>query len=222
MPSALTRRPSEAVIAALEPYVSDRRRETLRSVFAARLDSVRVLFDAPYDPHNGAAVIRSCDAFGVQTLHVVERQKEFLIAKSVARGAERWVEVLKHPGVSDAATCLEEQGYTLVGASADGALRPEDLPSIPKLCLVMGNERDGIAEELLQRCKQQVRVPMRGFVESLNVSVTSAILLAAATHGRPGDFDATGLDRLYARALYLSVQHADELLEHALGAAPAD
>ncbi len=83
---------------------------------------------------------------------------------------------------------------------------------MPKVALVLGNERDGICDELLAACSRSVRVPMRGFVESLNVSVTAAILLAAATSGRAGDLPPDVRRRFYARCLYLSVAHAEEVL----------
>ena len=84
-----------------------------------------------------------------------------------------------------------------------------------RLAIVLGNERDGIAEELASLCTRRVRVPMRGFVESLNVSVTAAILLATATRGRTGDLDDDARLRLYARGLFHSVPRAREVLDHA-------
>jgi tRNA (guanosine-2'-O-)-methyltransferase len=205
----------EEVIARLEPFVLERRRERMRAVIAARLDSVRVCFDAPHDPHNGAAVIRSCEAFGVQAVHVVERKERFLAAGSVTRGAERWVDLHGHPTPESAIAQMREGGYTLVAAVADGELLPGDLASIPRVAIVLGNEREGVGEELLAACAKRVRVPMRGFVESLNVSVTCAILLARATEGRPGDLPETDQRRLYARGLYFSVDHAEEILKNA-------
>jgi tRNA (guanosine-2'-O-)-methyltransferase len=76
----------------------------------------------------------------------------------------------------------------------------------------LGNEHDGISGELASACTRHVRVPMRGFVESLNVSVSAAILLASATAGRAGDLPEADQRRLYARGLYLSVGRADDVL----------
>src|SRR5580704_5043746 len=87
----------ERVIRVLEPLVLDRRAERLRQVIDARLGSVRVVFDAPHDPHNGAAILRSCEAFGVQRLHVVERPgTPFAVARSVTRGADKWLDLTVH------------------------------------------------------------------------------------------------------------------------------
>lgn len=200
------------VIELLEPLVLERRRQRLLSVIGTRLDSVQVVFDAPHDPHNGAAVVRSCEAFGVQRINVIERKEKFLLASSVSRGSEKWVDLRRWPKTEDAITALQGEGYELVGAHAEGELAPEDLASIPRLAIVLGNERDGIAEDLERACTRRVRVPMRGFVESLNVSVVAAVLLSSATASRSGDLPEADRLRLYARGLYLTVEKADEVL----------
>jgi len=202
----------ERVIRLLEPLVLERRRERLRSVIDARIASVEVVFDAPHDPHNGAAVVRSCDAFGVQGVNVVERNEAFLLATSVTRGSEKWVDLRRWQKADDVVRWLRDRGFELVAAHAEGELTPSDLANVPRLALVLGNERDGIAEDLARACSRRVRVPMRGFVESLNVSVSAAILLAAATAHRPGDLPEADRRRLYARGLYLSVDRAEEIL----------
>ena len=186
------------VIRILEPFVTDARRARLREVIGRRLASVAVVLDRPYDPHNGAAVLRSCEAFAVQRLHVVERKGTPLaIAHSVARGAEKWVDVTCHASAVSAVDWARAESLPLV------ATHPED-------------EREGIQDELSAACAARVRVPMRGFVESLNVSVSAAILLYSATRGRSGDLDEPARLRLYARGLYLSVAHAEEIIASAL------
>jgi len=206
------RHDAERVVSLLEPLVLDRRAARLREILSQRLESVQVLFDAPHDPHNGAAVVRSCEAFGVQYVNVVERSEKFLLAPSVARGSEKWVDLRIWKSATDAIAKLESEGMELVAAHTDGELAPADLAGIPRVGIVLGNERDGIAADLLAACKRRVRVPMRGFVESLNVSVTAAILLAAATAGRKGDLTREDYMRLYARGLYFTVDRADEVL----------
>jgi tRNA (guanosine-2'-O-)-methyltransferase len=202
----------ERVVSLLEPLVLDRRAEKLRSTLSRRLASVQVLFDAPHDPHNGAAVVRSCEAFGVQFVNVVERKEKFLLAPSVARGSEKWVDLRIWKSSDEAIDAMKKDGLELVAAHPDGELEPADLASIPRLGLVLGNERDGIADDLLAACTRRVRVPMRGFVESLNVSVSAAILLSAATAKRPGDLSREEFMRIYARGLYFTVERADDVL----------
>jgi tRNA (guanosine-2'-O-)-methyltransferase len=196
----------------LEAFVTPERAARLRSVFAARVGSVTAVMDSPHDPHNGAAVIRSCDAFGVPRLHVVEAREAFLVSNTVSRGSERWVDLRTYERTTSAVEAITRAGYELVATHPEGELSPEDLASVPRLALVLGNERYGIGEELGRACARSVRIPMRGFAESLNVSVTAAILLQHATWGRPGDLSAAEQTALYARALVLTVPHAPEVL----------
>lgn len=209
---AIERLDAAAVCRILEPFATLPRRERVLAVLASRLDSVTVLMDAPHDPHNGGAVIRSCDAFGVQRLHVVERKETFLAARSVSRGSQQWVDVQTYTRPADAIARLRASGHELVATHPEGELLPSDLAAIPRLALVLGNERDGITEELTAACGRSVRVPMRGFAESLNVSVTGAILLRCATEGRPGDLSETDVAFFYARALVLTLPHSAEML----------
>jgi tRNA (guanosine-2'-O-)-methyltransferase len=203
----------EFVIRTLAPLLTDERRKRLELVIERRLSSVMIGLDAPYDPHNGAAVLRSCEAFGVRELHVVEREgTPFAVARSVARGAEKWVDVVCHQTPDTFLAAARLSSMRLVAAHANGELLPKDLVRIPRLALVLGNERGGIRQELAAACAQSVRVPMRGFAESLNLSVSAAILLHAATAGRPGDLDEDERIRLYARGLYLSFERADDIL----------
>jgi tRNA (guanosine-2'-O-)-methyltransferase len=116
--------------------------------------------------------------------------------------------------VDDAVAALAASGHELVATHPEGDLLPHDLPSIGRLALVLGNERTGIAAHLRAACRHSVRIPMRGFAESLNVSVTAAILLQHATRDRPGDLSGPEKELLYARALVLTVPHAPEILAH--------
>lgn len=200
------------VVEVLEPLALERRAARLREVFAARVGSVRVVMDAPHDPHNGAAVLRSCDAFGVFRVHVVERAHPFAASGAVAKGTERWVDVIRHATPREAIAQLRADRFTLVGTHPEGELTPDALGDIERVALVMGNEHDGISEALADACDARVRVPMRGFVESLNVSVTAAILLFHATSRRAGDLTPAEQLHLYAEGLRRSVPRADEIL----------
>jgi tRNA (guanosine-2'-O-)-methyltransferase len=203
----------DRVISVLEPLVTESRRARVREVISRRLSSVSVVIDSPYDPHNGAAIVRSCEAFGVQTVHVVERHKTpFAVARAVARSAEKWIDVVCHKEVSSLLRWTEDARMPLVGAHPGGELGPDALATMPRVAIILGNERDGIRPELTRACSACVHVPMRGFIESLNVSVTAALLVYAATKDRSGDLDPETRRRLYARALYRSVPHAEEIL----------
>ena len=199
------------MIQTLEPLVNATRIERLQRVLAGRLENVTVVMDAPHDPHNGAAVLRSCDAFGVQRVHVVTRRESFKIARRVTQGAEQWVDVITHPTPEAAIRTLHSAGYRLIASHPEGELLPEQLAAVPRVALVLGNEHDGICQGLYAAAHSTVRIPMRGFAESLNVSVSAAILLAAAG-ARPGDLEAAQKRLLYARWLHHSLTRASDIL----------
>ena len=175
---------ADKVIETLGPLASDERQARIQSVIEQRLESVTVLLDAPHDPHNGSAVMRTCDAFGVPTVHVVARVESFMIARRITKGTERWLEVHDHKTPEAPRDICWHAASNWSPRIPQGELTPPDLAHIPRLALLLGNEHDGICEPLLRHTKRAVRIPMRGFVESLNVSVAAAVLLSAATQGR--------------------------------------
>jgi tRNA (guanosine-2'-O-)-methyltransferase len=220
--SAFGGAPAAAVVEALAPFATPARVARLGEVAAGRVGSLTVLMDAPYDPHNGGALVRTLDALGVHALHVVElADRPFLIAPTVTRGAHKWVELHAHADVPAATARLRAAGFVLVAAHAGGELVPADLAALPRACVVVGNEREGIRDELLGACDRSVRVPMRGFAESLNLSVTAAILLSHALAGRAGDLDADERARFVARGLLLTVPGSVTILRER-GLVPRD
>jgi tRNA (guanosine-2'-O-)-methyltransferase len=196
----------------LEPFVTEQRASRLREVIDGRVGSVTLVMDAPHDPHNAAAVLRTCDAFGLPELHVIPRKEPLLLGRSVTRGTQRWVDLIQHASVEHAVEALEGRGFTLVATHPSGRWVPEDLAHVPRVALLLGNEHDGLCAELFAAAHETVRVPMRGFVESLNLSVAAAVLVSAATRGRPGDLEPSERELLYARGLYHSIPHAREIL----------
>jgi tRNA (guanosine-2'-O-)-methyltransferase len=202
----------EEVIRVLEPLSEERRKARILEVVGRRVGSVTLLMDMPRDPHNAAAVVRSADAFGLPEVNVVLRDEAFLVGHRVAQGTERWVDVVSHQSAEDAVRSLRSRSFRLIATHPNGALTPEDLSGIERVCLVLGNEHDGISEELTHAADDSVRIPMRGFVESLNLSVAAAVLVRAALGGRPGDLSPAEARRWYAAGLVRSVPRAEEIL----------
>ncbi|NUP09551.1 MAG: RNA methyltransferase [Polyangiaceae bacterium] len=204
----------ERRIEVLTPFATDARKARLDAVLGSRIGSLTILLDSLHDPFNGAAVVRSCDVFGLPRLHVVERSESFLAARSVSRGSEQWVDIVTHRTGVVAAEHLVAAGFELVAAHPEGTLQPAELGSERgRVALVLGNERDGISVDVRERCNRTVKIPMRGFAESLNVSVTTAILLYELTKDRPGDLSRVERAQLYLRGLLQTIPKAQEILD---------
>jgi tRNA (guanosine-2'-O-)-methyltransferase len=205
----------EDVIEALEPLLTDERRERIETILSRRTRAVVPVLDGLIDPHNTAAVLRSADAFGLQEVHVIGGDEPFLASHRVAQGTERWLDVLEHGDPAHCIDGLHERGYSVYVAEMEGQLSPEQLCEHPKLAVVFGNEHSGVRAEVKDRADGTYAIPMRGFVESLNVSVATAITLYAATRGRVGDLTEADRHALRARFMMLSVQQAGEIVaEH--------
>ena len=174
-------RPGRAV-ELLRPFLTPERLSRLESVLSMRTRHLTVLTDSLHDEHNIAACVRSCEAFGLQDLHVIpqEQIKRKKLSIMVSTGSHKWVSMTRHADGHAAADALEAAGYRLVVTVPpdQGASTPLDALDVTRpIALVFGNERDGVSEALHTRAAERVHIPMSGFVESLNVSVACAITL---------------------------------------------
>ncbi len=164
------------------------------------------------DPHNTSAVLRSCDAFGVQQVHAVPGSWGFQVTHKISRGTHRWLDVVAHESAEECAEALKKEGRQIIVASMDGDLSPSDLADVPRPAIVFGNEHRGPSKTMRDFADGVFAVPMVGFVESLNVSVAAAITLFCATQGRRGNLSAEEREVLAARYLMATVRNADQIL----------
>lgn len=172
-----------ALQAYLETFLTPERDRRLREVLSRRTRKLTLVLDNVHQSHNISAVLRSCDAFGIQDVHVIEVTARFEVAADIAAGATKWLTIHRHAGPTafrDCAERLKAAGYRLVvtqpGPQGEGDTL-ETLDVTRPTALVLGNESVGISPEMLQHADGSVRIPMAGFVESLNLSVAAALCL---------------------------------------------
>jgi tRNA (guanosine-2'-O-)-methyltransferase len=207
--------PATDVIEALSPLIGQERLARLDSVLRQRTRAVAVVLEAVDDPRNVSAVLRSADAFGVQEVHLVRGEQPFLASKLVSQGADQWLDVIEHASAASAVAALHARGFAVYAATMDGGVAPAELATIDSVAMVLGNEQRGASRELLDACDGCCTIPMRGFSQSLNVSVAAAIMMHAATAGRRSELCADEQQALRARYMLLSVPRADEVVrEH--------
>ena len=162
-----------------------RRRERIEVVAARRMHDLVVILDNLQDPHNASAVLRSCDAFGVQNVYVIERSRQFSLSSGVSHGCERWLTVVRADDPDGAMGRLKADGFRLLSADPqDRAASLYETDFTGKVGLVFGNETDGVASETRTYCDGSFVIPMAGFSRSLNVSVAAAISLSWAMRQR--------------------------------------
>lgn len=166
----------------LTPFVAPGRIARMRELLARRTRRVTALFEHVHDPHNVAACVRSADACGLFELHfVTPKGRPLHLSSDVSSGANRWVHRHFHASTEDALATLRGRGYRIAATDLGGEEPPVDLREVPigdahpPICVALGNEHEGISEALREAADLRVRIPMWGFVESLNISVAFAL-----------------------------------------------
>lgn len=155
----------------------------MEKVLAKRTRHLTVVLEDIFKPHNASAVIRTCDCFGLQDIHIIEKTEEYKVNPFVTRGASQWVDLHKYyqEGTNSVDNCfssLRAKGYKIFGTSpAPAAMTIQDLQPDDKLALVFGNEHEGISKEVKSKVDGLVHIPMLGFTDSFNISVAASIIL---------------------------------------------
>jgi len=207
-----------AVCATLAPLLLDERRARMDAAAAARLGGLRVLIENLHDPHNGAAVLRSAEAFGIQRVDVVESVEPFRFSSVVTQGCEKWLDVVRHPTLAEAVAALRADGFALYAAVPDAAATVDDLDFARPAAVMMGNEHAGLTPEAIAAADVAFGIPMPGMTRSLNLSVATALIAERAAQsrrraiGKAGDLDDAAVLALRARFYAASVRGADVVL----------
>jgi tRNA (guanosine-2'-O-)-methyltransferase len=213
----------EAVCAALAPMLTAERIARIDAVLAARLMSVVTVVEDTYDPHNAAATIRTTEAIGLGELHVIEPEERFSAAGGVTRGAHRWIELRRWRSASDAIGALRGRGFRVFATLPGAPHSIDDVDVTTPLAVAFGNEHAGLTREAIDACDGALGVPMFGFTESFNLSVTVALAMSRiaarrrAQIGALGDLDDQRRRELRARWFALKLRGAVGILERALG-----
>ncbi|MFC4636519.1 TrmH family RNA methyltransferase [Dokdonia ponticola] len=162
----------------LQSFLTERRRELFDRVLLERTNHITVAVEDVYQLHNTSAVIRSCESFGVQNLHVIEEVNVKRIDREIAMGAQKWVDVHRHNSAKECIHSLKAQGYRIVATTPhQKAYRLEDFDITQKAAIFFGRETQGLSDDVLEVADDFIYIPMVGFTESLNISVSAAITL---------------------------------------------
>ncbi|MGC9311598.1 MAG: TrmH family RNA methyltransferase [Sediminispirochaetaceae bacterium] len=184
------------LIAYLSSFVTSERLRKMRSVLAERTRYITVALEDIYQPHNASAVLRSCDGFGIQDVHIIENRNTYEVNPKVELGTKQWLSLTRYSrseeNTAAAVETLRRRGYRIVATSPhaeDVNLEEFDL-SRGKAAFFFGNELDGLSRVLLDSADEFMKIPMFGFVESFNISVSCALTLHHLVHA----LRASGLD----------------------------
>ena len=169
---------------------TDQRLNKLKRIAEQRQPGFTVVIEDVFDPHNLGAITRSCDAFGIQEINVIfETHPEFdpkEVGKNSSTATNKWLQYRIYHETQSALTTLKDEGWLLVAAVLDPAAESifeADLCQ-PRIALLLGNEKTGLSSKAIALADRQVTIPMRGIAQSMNVSVSAALIIYEVTRQR--------------------------------------
>lgn len=164
-------------------FITDQRKLFTENVLSQRTRHVTLVLEDIYQAQNASAAVRTCECLGVQDIHIIENQNSYGVNKKVVMGSSKWLDIkrYKSKGVNNTAGCyqsLRDAGYTILATdpSPEG-ISINDVEVGEKIAVVMGNELEGISDYAVKHADGKVRIPMFGFTESFNISVSAALCL---------------------------------------------
>ncbi|KAB1155598.1 TrmH family RNA methyltransferase [Flavobacterium luteum] len=167
----------------LENILTENRKERFQKVLQNRTKHFTIVVEDIFQMHNTSAVMRSCEVFGIQELNVIEQRYGKSIDKEIAMGAQKWVDINTFDNVSSCVDTLKAKGYQIIAATPhENDCLLDDFDILKPSAIFFGTERDGLSEEILKRADGFLKIPMVGFTESLNISVSAAIIIQNLTN----------------------------------------
>jgi tRNA (guanosine-2'-O-)-methyltransferase len=165
---------------------TERRLSRLKEVLKYRQPDLTVVIENIHDPHNVSAILRSCDAAGVMSVQLVYTDTEFPdIGKKSSASAKKWVNRRRFKGIKKCYEKLHEEGYIIyVTRLEKDAKSLYEVDMTKKIAIVVGNEHEGVSMEAAQLADGIIKIPMFGMIQSLNVSVATAVILFEAVRQR--------------------------------------
>jgi tRNA (guanosine-2'-O-)-methyltransferase len=177
----------EDLIKYLEQFITESRKETFDQVISSRTRYITVVLEDLFQSHNASAVLRTCDCFGIQDVHIIENRNRFFSNSEISLGSEKWLSIRRYnraeQNSAEAVENLRNNGYRIVATTPhidDTKLDEFDLYR-GKIALIFGTELGGLSKTILNHADEYLKIPMYGFTESFNISVTAAIILHTLT-----------------------------------------
>jgi tRNA (guanosine-2'-O-)-methyltransferase len=172
----------EELIKHLSQFITENKRQKIEDALQNRTNYLTVVLEDIYQPHNASAVVRTCDCFGIQQIHVIENKNSYKVNPDVTLGSSKWVDIIHHnKAVNNTKACIEElknSGYRIIATTPHkNDTNLEDMPLDKKTALLFGTEAEGLSKEAIDMADGFVKIPMYGFTESLNISVSAAICI---------------------------------------------
>ena len=207
----------------LEGFVTYKRKNLFRIILQDRTRHFTVVLEDIYQQHNASAVIRSCDIFGIQDVHVIENKYKSKVSRHIAKGSQKWLSFHNYKeDKNNTIDCLENiksKGYQVIATTPhNDSCVLHDFDITKKSAFVFGVEKAGVSDDVMKNADGLLKIPMVGFTESLNISVAAAIILENLTfklRNSSVDWKLTNEEQkiLYASWIEKTIKNVDEIKE---------
>lgn len=208
----------------LEGFVTEKRKNLFKKVLEQRTRHFSIVLENIYQPHNSSAVVRSCDIFGVQDVHVIENTYSSKVSRHVARGSQKWLTFHRYSkDLNNTEECFENlrsQGYQIIATTPhNDSCYLDDFDISKKSAFVFGVEKEGVSDYVKENADGFLKIPMVGFTESLNISVAAAIILEnLTTRLRKSELNwrlsSEEILHLYEEWIEKSIKNVDKIKDH--------
>ena len=169
-------------LAYLEGFLTENRKERFQKVLENRTNHFTIAVEDVFQFHNTSAVMRSCEVFGIQEINIVEQRFGKDIDKEIAMGAQKWVDINRFENINNCIQNLKTKGYQIIATTPhDDSCLLHEFGISKKSALFFGTEKEGLSEEVMKQADGFLKIPMVGFTESLNISVSAAIIIQDIT-----------------------------------------
>ena len=166
----------------LEGFLTDNRKTRFEEVLAQRTKHFTVVVEDIFQLHNTSAVMRSCEVFGIQELNIIEHRFGKKIDSEIAMGAQKWVDIKKFSTIQNCIDTMKNNGYQIIATTPhDDSCLLHEFDITKPSALFFGTEKEGLSQEVMQQADGFLKIPMVGFTESLNISVSAAIIIQDLT-----------------------------------------
>ena len=207
----------------LEGFVTDKRKNLFRNILQDRTRHFTVVLEDIYQQHNSSAVIRSCDIFGIQDVHVIENKYKSKVSRHIAKGSQKWLSFHNYKedtnNTLECLNTLKSKGYQIIATSPhNNSSILHDFDISKKSAFVFGVEKTGVSDLVINNADGILKIPMVGFTESLNISVAAAIVLENLSYKLRNstlDWALTNEEQkiLYASWIEKTIKNVDEIKE---------
>jgi len=174
----------ELITSILSGWVTQNRLDRIEEILTRRTRYLTIALEDIYQSQNASAVLRTCECFGVQDVHIIENYNPYNINPMVLKGSDKWLNIHRHNqsdnNSAEAVGWLKSKGYRIIATSlSEKSILLDDFDiECGKCAIIFGNEHQGVSKYVMEQADEYLKIPMRGFTQSLNVSVSAGIIIS--------------------------------------------